>query len=184
MESDNINQISIIICLYTGVRIGELCGLRWSDIDFERRLLQVQRTVHRIKNVEDDRKTKVICLLPKSDMSNRDIPLPDFLISFLKEHCKISNSDYVVSSNKSHLEPRTIQRRFKRMLSITNLRDINFHTGTRHTFATRALEKGFDIKVLSEILGHSSVTFTLNKYANVLDDHKRKSMELLEELYK
>jgi integrase len=148
-------------------------------------VLHVHRTVQRIKNTEGDgdKKTKVVCLTPKSRASERKIPLPDFIAEFLKEHKEAASSEYVVSLNGCRLEPRAVQRRFKRLLVCAEIKDVNFHAGTRHTFATRALEKGFDIKTLSEILGHSSVTFTLIKYAHVLDEHKRRNMELLASLF-
>lgn len=89
----------------------------------------------------------------------------------------------MISINGSHIEPRTIQRRFKKILKTADIRDVNFHI-LRHTFSTRALEMGFDIKTLSEILGHTSTNITLKIYAHVLDEHKRRSMELLEGFYR
>ena len=181
-NSDDINRIGILICLYTGIRVGELSGLLWADIDFERRVLSVNRTVQRIRNTEGTGKTKIICLTPKSDTSRRDIPLPTFLVEMLGEHKKVSTASYIITFNGNPIEPRTIQRRFKKLLAIAKVRNVNFHI-LRHTFATRALETGFDIKTLSEILGHSSATITLTKYAHVLDEHKRRNMELLGKRY-
>lgn len=167
-NSDIPNEIAITLCLYTGIRIGELCGLLWSDIDFERRLLKINRTMQRIKNGENDGdKTIVVCLTPKSDTSQRDIPLPVFLVEFLKACQSKSAASNVIAFNGNPVEPRTVQRRFKKLLDSANLRDVNFHV-LRHSFATRALEKGFDIKTLSEILGHASPAITLSKYAHVL----------------
>lgn len=185
--SDGINHIGVTLCLYTGIRIGELCGLMWSDIDFERKQLYVRRTVQRIKNdaCEDvNEKTKVASLLPKSGTSIRSIPLPGFLIALLLEHRSQSHATdgYVISRDGSSIEPRNMQYRFQRLLIAANVKQVNFHT-TRHTFATRALENGFDIKTLSEILGHSSAVITLNKYAHTLDAHKRRSMESLAAVY-
>ena len=117
-DSDVINRISVILCLYTGIRVGELAGLLWTDIDFERRLLSVNRTVQRIRNTDGDAKTKVVCLTPKSDTSGRDIPLPNFLIEMLREHKKVSSASYIVTFNGNPIEPRTIQRRFKKLLTI------------------------------------------------------------------
>lgn len=182
-SSDRINRISVILCLYTGIRIGELCGLLWRDIDFERGVLRVRRTLQRVTDTTGIKKTKVICLAPKSSSSHRDIPLPSFLIEILREHRNPDADSYVINAGSGYIEPRNIQRRFKKLLSTANIRYVNFHAGTRHTFATRALESGFDIKTLSEILGHASVTVTLSKYAHVLDEHKRRNMELLGELF-
>ena len=181
-DSDAINKISVLLCLYTGIRIGELCGLLWNDIDFERQLLRVERTVQRITKNGMTEKTKVICLTPKSATSKRSIPLPDFLIELLKEHRRNDADSYVITLNGGPIEPRTLQRRFKKLLVIANVRDVVFHV-LRHSFSARALENGFDIKTLSEILGHSSATITLSKYAHVLDEHKRRNMESLGKLF-
>jgi integrase len=181
--SDDINRIGVILCLYTGLRVGELCGLMWSDIDFERRLLHVRRTSQRVKNTEGTAKTKVTFLKPKSGTSQRSIPLPGFLIALLDEHLKDSSGEYVISRDGASIEPRNIQYRFKKLLASAKVKDVNFHT-TRHTFATRALESGFDVKTLSEILGHASAAVTLKKYAHTMDEHKRRSMESLAALYR
>ncbi|MCL1883797.1 MAG: site-specific integrase [Defluviitaleaceae bacterium] len=166
--SDNINRVGIILCLYTGIRVGELCGLMWGDIDFERRLLYVRRTMQRIKCFDGATKTEIASLTPKSDTSRRSIPLPEFLIALLKAHKESSDSTYVISRNGKPIEPRNMQYRLRRLLITANVRQVNFHAATRHTFATRALESGFDIKTLSEILGHSSAVITLKKYAHTL----------------
>ena len=182
--SDNVNCIGVILCLYTGIRVGELCGLFWQDVDFKRRVLHVRRTVQRINcESEDGKKTVVISTVPKSGASQRSIPLPDFLAAFLEKHYRTSTSKYVIASpDGKSLEPRNMQHRFKRLLVLAGVRDIKFHT-TRHCFATRALELGFDMKTLSEILGHASVAVTMRKYAHTQDSHKRKSMEALEGLF-
>jgi integrase len=187
--SDDINHIGVTLCLYTGLRIGELCGLKWMDIDFERRLLHVRRTLQRISNTDcasgtsEVSKTKVECLLPKSNASHRSIPLPGFLLSLLdKHHSNAQDNGFVISRDGSSIEPRNMQYRFEKLLTEADVKKVNFHV-TRHTFATRALENGFDVKTLSEILGHSSATITLKKYAHTLDEHKRKSMEALASVY-
>ena len=180
--SDHIDHISIIICLYTGIRIGELCGLLWSDIDFERNLLHIRRTLQRIKNIEGATKTVIVSTPPKSAASKRSIPLPGFLVSLLKEQRIHSVGNYIINHDGKAVEPRNIQYRFKNLLEAANIRSENFHI-LRHTFSTRALENGFDVKTLSEILGHSSAAVTLKKYAHTLDEHKRKSMESLSAVY-
>jgi len=178
MMSDEVNFVSIILCLYTGIRIGELCGLMWSDLDYNTKLLHIRRTSQRIKDTEGTAKTKLTFLLPKTSSSTRSIPLPEFLIKLLKEHQSRSNSNFIISQNNNAVEPRCIQYKFKRLLQKSNLRIVNFHT-LRHTFSVRALENGFDVKTLSEILGHSTPVTTLTRYAHVLDEHKRRSMESL-----
>jgi integrase len=176
--SGGIDGIAIKLALYTGLRIGELCGLMWGDVDFERKLLYVRRTAQRIKSDGGKRKTELVFLTPKSQTSERVIPLTDSLIRFLAEYRKPEDSACVISRGGNPVEPRVVQYRFKRLLGAAGLRNVNFHT-TRHTFATRALESGCDIKALSEIMGHASATMTLNRYAHVLDDRKRAHMEAL-----
>jgi integrase len=178
-SSDAIDCIGVTLCLYTGIRIGELCGLMWSDIDFDRNRLHIRRTLQRIKNFgEGENKTALTELSPKSDSSAREIPLPAFLVELLNEHRTANGSGYVISRDGKPIEPRNMQDRFKKLLATAGVEQVNFHT-TRHTFATRALENGFDVKTLSEILGHSSATITLNLYAHCVDEHKRKCMESL-----
>jgi integrase len=178
-SSDAIDCIGVTLCLYTGIRIGELCGLMWSDIDFDRCRLHIRRTLQRIKNFGDgDNKTALTELSPKSDSSAREIPLPAFLVELLREHRTANGSGHVISREGKPIEPRNMQDRFKKLLMTADIKQVNFHT-TRHTFATRALENGFDVKTLSEILGHSSATITLNRYAHCVDEHKRKCMESL-----
>ncbi len=162
-------DIGIWIALYTGLRIGELCALKWSDIDFENAVLTVNGTQARTEN-------GVEITPPKSKSSKRKIPIPQFLIDKLRAipyRC-----EYVISKNKNRIDVRTYSRYFKSALSKANLPDIKFHA-TRHTFATRALEVGMDFKTLSEILGHSSVSITLDLYAHSLDEHKKKQMNKL-----
>jgi len=180
--SDPICKIGVILCLYTGIRVGELCGLMWSDIDFAGKQLHVRRTMQRVKAGAGDTKTEIILLPPKSKSSWRSIPLPTFLLNLLKEHRAGSAGDYVLARDGRAVEPRIMQYNFQRLLSKAEVRPVAFHV-TRHLFATRALENGFDIKTLSEILGHSSPIITLKKYAHVMDEHKRRSMESMASVF-
>jgi len=126
-------------------------------------------------------KTELALLPPKSESSERDIPLQDFLLELLRKMKVKKDCEYIVSSKGKPVEPRSIQRRFKKLLLAAEVKEVNFHA-TRHTFATRALETGFDLKSLSELLGHSSATTTF-KYAHSLDEHKRKCMNGLSEVF-
>jgi len=180
--SDDINRVGIILCLYTGIRVGELCGLMWQDVDFDDKQLFIRRTAQRIKCKDNNTKTKITFLSPKSNSAQRTIPLPEFLLIILKEHRKKSRGDFMLSKNGFIVEPRVMQYRFQRLLKLATIRPRSFHI-TRHCFAVRSLENGFDIKTLSEILGHSSPIVTLKKYAHVLDEHKRKSMDSLITVY-
>lgn len=176
------NDIGILICLYTGLRIGEVCALQWNDIDFSRNILSVNKTIQRIADVNNGG-TKIVITTPKSVRSVRDIPIPAFLAARLKLHSQLYSKEscYVLNIAGRPMEPRTYQYRFQKLLKAARVEKANFHT-LRHTFSTRALELGFDIKTLSEILGHANAAITLKKYAHSLDEHKRKSMEMFSQL--
>jgi site-specific recombinase XerD len=175
-------KMGTLLCLYTGVRLGELCALKWSDINLEMQSLSVHRTLQRIACLPEEgslSKTKLTFLPPKSQSSYRTIPLPDFLFQSLLSYRDRYNpsGEYVLSSKL--VNPRTIQNQFRALLTHANVSTVPFHT-LRHTFATRALEVGFDIKSLSEILGHCTTAITLNLYTHSLDEFKRSRMALLE----
>lgn len=173
--TDNPNDIGIWICLYTGLRIGEVCGLRWKDIDFMSGTMSVNRTMQRMTI---DGKSVLKELAPKSMASQRKIPVPSFLVKTLKQVKQSSSTPYVLCTGDHAMDPRTFQYQYKKMLERAGVKYHNAHT-LRHTFSVRALETGFDIKTLSEILGHSDATITLKTYAHSLDEHKRNSMERL-----
>lgn len=166
-------DIGVMICLYTGIRIGELCALKWNDIDLDRKLLYVRSTQARVGN-------SVEFLSPKSNSSLRQIPLPDFLADILRK--KEKKGIWVLSDNDDYIDVRTYRRRFKKLLKKSGLPDIKFHA-LRHTFASRALEVGIDIKTLSEVLGHSSVATTLDLYTHSLYEYKKSQMKKLETIY-
>ncbi len=188
--------IGILLSLFTGIRLGELLGLKFEDIDLDAKTITIRRTLNRLKVFDNpDKKTDIVIGEPKTNKAKRVIPLQDFLIPLLKAHkaeiikerFKASNlykNDGFVICNEfgGYIEPRTYQDFFKRMLKKAEIKNTNFHT-LRHTFATRALENGFDVKVLADILGHADASTTLNKYAHALPDHKKTSMEKLSCLY-
>lgn len=166
------NDIGILICLYTGLRIGELCALRWQDIDFKNAVMHISGTQSRV-----DGALKITP--PKSKTSIRTIPIPDCLLNRLFQHK--NNSDFVLSNNGNMIDVRTYRRRFKRLLKLAELPDIKFHA-LRHTFSSRALEVGIDYKTLSEILGHASVSITMDLYVHALDEYKRAQMNKLNDV--
>ena len=188
--------IGILLSLFTGIRLGELLGLKFEDIDLDAKTITIRRTLNRLKVFDNpDKKTDIVIGEPKTNKAKRVIPLQDFLIPLLKAHkaeiikerFKASNmykNDGFVICNEfgGYIEPRTYQDFFKKMLKKAEIKNTNFHT-LRHTFATRALENGFDVKVLADILGHADASTTLNKYAHALPDHKKTSMEKLSCLY-
>lgn len=176
---NNLVSLGIVFTLFTGVRIGELCGLQWGDIDFENGYVHICRTVERISNSEPDEpnKTKVIKSEPKTDNSKRIIPLPDFLVGYLREF-KLNDEIYILTANTKHTEPHTYYSRYKNFLRKHDLGDYTFHE-LRHTFATECVEKGFDIKSLSEILGHADVSTTMNLYVHPTLQMKKRQMNML-----
>lgn len=180
MTDTDLGKIGILICLYTGIRIGELCALKWKNISAADRTLSVEHTMQRLQteNTADGCKTKIAITEPKSLSSFRKIPLPDFLFEQIIRF-RGKNEDFLLSgSSTCFVEPRTMQNRFKAYLREGGIEPVNFHA-LRHTFATRCIEAGIDIKALSEILGHSSVKITLDKYVHASMSFKRSNIEKL-----
>ncbi|MGX7201509.1 amino transferase [Enterococcus plantarum] len=178
----NRNQkfFSIILALQTGLRIGEICGLKWEDIDFENNTLGVNRTVLRIQSEDKaGRKTEIVEITPKSENSQRKIPIAKSLKKNLLELQKVSTSDYVISNKHKALEPRTIAYRFQIIRKKIGLENFSFHS-LRHTFATRCLEAGGNIATISSLLGHSSTKMTLDCYTNSFFTEERQLVEKLE----
>lgn len=176
-------NLGILVCLYTGLRVGEICALKWGDISFDEQYLYVHETMQRIQTNESGaNKTIIMISTPKSDCSVRRVPLPDNIFMLLKAHRKQNNAYLLSGIVQEYVEPRTMQNRFKAVSRQCNIHNANFHA-LRHTFATRCVELGFDIKSLSEILGHSSVNITLNRYVHPSMELKQKNMNMLSELF-
>lgn len=173
-ENMDLQKFGILLCLYTGLRLGEICGLRWEDIDLESRLIKVRRTIQRIP--DEDGNSVFLIGSPKTECSVRDIPIPDFLVQTIAQY-KNKPTCYILTGTRKFTQPRTYQNHFKKYLRESGLPDFNFHI-LRHTFASRAIELGFDAKSLSEILGHSGVNITLNLYVHSSVELKRKQMQL------
>ena len=173
-ESKKTKLFGIVLCLYSGLRIGELIALQWKDIDLAKGLLTVSRSCH-------DTSGGIVFDEPKTATSRRIIPLPKQLLPKLKSIKKSSNSDFVVSVGGNAVSVRSYQRSFELLLKRLNIVHRGFHS-LRHTFATRALECGMDVKTLSEILGHKNPTITLNRYAHSLLEHKSAMMNRLGKL--
>lgn len=178
-EKTNIRKVCLLLCLYTGLRVGEICGLKWEDIDFSNKSLTIKRTIERIKNKDESIKSKTILIesTPKSDTSNRIIPIPDFIISLLLLF-KSDNSYFLLSKSHKLYDPRLFESFYSRILKSSNINHNKFHT-LRHTFATRSIESKMDIKTLSEILGHSQIETTLKLYVHPSYEMKKSSIENL-----
>lgn len=164
----------IIVCLYTGLRIGELLALKWGDIDFGKGLLRVNSTCYDTSNGRIDD-------TPKTKTSARVIPIPKQIMPLLKELKKSSHADYILTDHDQIIAVRSYQRSFELLLKRLHIAHKGFHA-LRHTFATRALECGMDVKTLSEILGHKNSQITLNRYAHSLLEHKTDMMNKLGKL--
>ena len=175
----DIYKLGIYICLSTGLRLGEVCALKWSDIDMDLRLLHVNQTVQRLSIENEKTKTLLIETSPKSFHSKREIPLSNQLYTLLKE---FQNNDTYVLNGATPMEPRTLQYKFERYLQESHIRKRSFHT-LRHTFATNCIQTGADIKSVSEVLGHSDVKITLNRYVHPSVDKKREHLNSLSIIY-
>lgn len=183
----NLNEktFGIYFCLYTGLRIGELCALQWKNIDLKNKKIKVKKTLIRIKNPDESSRKKTIIITdePKSSSSIREIPIPDFLISLMNDLSKNTTSDtFLLSGTEKFIETRTYFNKYKQILNKLDLGVYNFHA-LRHTFATRCIENGCDPKTLSEILGHSSVKITLERYVHPNYENKVIMMNQLKPLY-
>lgn len=172
-------KAAVLLCLYAGLRLGELCALMWADIDFEGRILTVNRTVQRIAVPGHRTKTILLEAAPKSESSRRTVPLTPELLGILS---RLKGDGPYVFGGEKPLEPRTMQYHFKKILKEAGVEGRTFHT-LRHTFATNCVENGMDVKALCEILGHSDVRTTLNLYVHPTMDSKRKHIGALSDFY-
>lgn len=182
MDLADGRRTGILLCLYCGLRIGEICALRWSDIDLDSGILRVSRTLQRIENQENDSsvKTTVIESTPKTHASSRDIPIPANILELLQKLRPdgLTDAYFLTGLSDHYIEPRNYQYFFRRTLEDLGIPPVNFHC-LRHTFATRCIEVGFDVKTLSEILGHADINITLNHYVHSTLDMKKRQMDLL-----
>lgn len=169
----------ILIALYGGLRIGEVCALQWKDFRFEDGTVNISKTIIRIRNTDEEArtKTKIIIEKPKTECSNRTIPLPDFLLSYFKDG-RCEDNAYFITGTGNFMEPRVYLDNYKKILKKAGVSDYSFHA-LRHTFATRCVENDFDVKSLSEIMGHSSISITMQRYVHPSIEQKRMQMNKL-----
>lgn len=175
----------ILISLYTGIRIGELCALRWSDIDLENRTIIISKTLQRLyfKEEIEEKHTKISITSPKTCNSIREVPISSKLTqTLIKLHANNPNT-YVLTNTEKYIEPRTYRNFYSQFMDSLDIRKLNFHY-LRHTFATRCIECGADYKTVSEILGHANVNITMNLYVHPSIEQKRKCVELIDRINK
>ena len=178
---DNISlrNAGILLSLFAGLRLGEICALRWEDIALDERLLYVRHTMYRLQNLEPEGpKTRVVVSSPKSVTSARMIPLPEELARMLEELPGPHGGFFLTGREDDYAEPRNMQYHFRGVLKRCGVSYANYHA-LRHTFATRCVELGFDVKCLSELLGHSTVSMTMDRYVHPTLEHKRGHMQRL-----
>lgn len=175
-------NLALLICINTGLRIGEICALKHGNVNQYRSCICVRKTMQRIKNTmgNSDFKTIINIDEPKSKTSIRDIPIKQYLIDKINNFGGNENDFLLTGSRSEYIEPRTLENHFKKILKTTNIKEVKFHA-LRHTFATNMIESGCDPKTLSELLGHADVQLTLKTYVHSSYELKQKSIEKLPE---
>ena len=177
LNSNDLKEIGVLISMYSGLRIGEICALRWADIDFDAKKIRVIHTVQRIYLSKNN--SKIIITSPKTKKSVREIPMAKILYKKLREFSKkYSKNDFVISGKDKVIEPLSYRYTYKKMLNNCNIQYKKFHC-LRHTFATRCVRVGMDVKSLSEVLGHSNVSVTLGIYVHSSYEIKKKFIDKL-----
>lgn len=176
----DLYKFGVLLSLYTGIRIGELCALKWEDMCLSDSVLKIRRTMQRIQESDGNtiRKTKIIITVPKSKCSVRLISLPSFISDIAQQFSNSPQAFILTGDSERFVEPRTMQNHFKSLVAESGIERANFHV-LRHTFATRCVEVGFEIKSLSEILGHANVNITLNRYVHSSFELKSNNMNKL-----
>ena len=177
-EHFTFRNLGVLICLSSGMRIGEICALTWEDIDTDNGVISVNRTIQRIYVIEEGtRKTELILDTPKTKNSIREIPMNRDLIRLIKPIKKIVNPSFFVLTNDAKpTEPRTYRSFYKNLMRHLEIPKIKFH-GLRHSFATRCIESNCDYKTVSVLLGHSNISTTLNLYVHPNMEQKKKAIE-------
>lgn len=174
LKDTDLYKTGILICLFMGLRLGEICALKWEDIDLQNRILHINRTVQRLDcvNTESTNKTILFEGPPKTIHSIREIPVPEFLYDILLSYSNSPCKGIYFLNSTTPMDPRTYQYKFQSILKKAGIESTHFHA-LRHTFATNCINSGADAKSVSEILGHANVNITLNRYVHPDMDTKR-----------
>lgn len=173
-------RFGILLALLTGIRLGELCALRWRNISWAERTITIDATMQRLRVLDGsgERKTHVTISSPKSDASVRVIPMSDHLAALCRQMDQCGPNCFILTGTERYMEPRAVQFRMEKIARDCGLEGVHFHT-LRHTFATRSVEVGFELKSLSEILGHADTSITLDRYVHISMELKRANMNKL-----
>ena len=173
-------KFGVLLMLLSGVRIGELCALKWGNIDLKEQTIRITATLQRLHDtaMESEGRTRVVIGAPKSDTSVRTIPLTDYAATLCRQFAVRNAAAYILTGTENYMEPRSLQYRIEKYTKECGLEGVHAHT-LRHTFATRAVEVGFEIKSLSEVLGHANTTITLERYVHSSMELKRSNMDKL-----
>ncbi len=173
-------KFGVLLALFTGVRIGELCALKWESINIREQTIRIGATLQRLHDtaMEGESRTRIVIGAPKSDTSARTIPMTEYAAGLCRKMEVKNAGAYVLTGNESYMEPRALQYRLEKYTRACGLEGVHAHT-LRHTFATRAVEVGFEIKSLSEVLGHATTTITLERYVHSSMELKRSNMDKL-----
>lgn len=178
LSEPSYRTLGILLCLNSGLRIGELCALRWDDFDFCNGVIHVTKTLQRIYDPNSTPRTRIVITSPKTSTSIRDIPLSAKMMEMISK-LEINKEGYVLTNESFYMEPRTFRKFYANFLERHDIMPLNFHC-LRHTFATRCIENGGDYKSVSEILGHTTINTTLNMYVHPQLEEKRKCVELIQ----
>lgn len=185
LDEMNKKDLAILLSLYSGIRVGECCALKWEDFNQIEKGIRISHTVQRIHNYRNTQnKTMLIYSEPKTEASVRFIPLPEFMLHLLSKRKKITedkNDSFIFGSKEKPLDPRILQYHIDKKTKSLHIKGVHFHT-LRHTFATRFMEKGGDIFALKELLGHSSAKLTMDWYGHSTTEHVQKSMKRMKKL--
>lgn len=167
--------LGIYISLSTGLRIGEICALKWSDINVVDGTITISRTIERIYIIEGEKKhTELVINTPKTKNSCREIPMSKELLAMIKPLKKVVNDDfYVLTNDERPTEPRTYRNYYNGLTAKLDIPKLKYH-GLRHSFATRCIEAGCDYKTVSVLLGHSNISTTLNLYVHPNMEQKKR----------
>lgn len=174
----NYKTFGILLCMNSGLRIGELCALKWSDIDTGKQIIHVSKTLQRIYLKNTQPRTSILIAAPKTDSSIRDVPFSDKLLHIILKFKDRNQNGYVLSNTDKYVEPRTLRKFYTNFLRTHDIRLLHFHC-LRHTFATRCIENGAEYKSLSEILGHATVNMTLKMYVHPSIEAKKKCVNMI-----